>query len=73
MIGRKITKVRWMTKEELDDHAWEGRAVILELDNGDEIHASSDDEGNSPGTLFGTSANGQDFYVFPEGPYPPKQ
>lgn len=52
LIGRTIVAVRIMTKEELDEIDWYGHAPVLILDDGTEIVASKDYEGNGPGVLF---------------------
>ena len=52
LIGRTITAVRALTKEELDDMDWYGYVPVLVLDDGTEIIASRDDEGNAPGRFF---------------------
>lgn len=65
-VGRTITKVRWMTKEEMDKQGWYSRAAVLELDNGDYLYASQDEEGNGPGALFGSSLVDEDYIVIPD-------
>jgi hypothetical protein len=60
--GRRIVNVRWMTQAEVDDMGWYSAAPVLELDNGVEILASSDDEGNDAGALF---TNLKDFPTLP--------
>lgn len=52
LIGRTITAVRMLTKDELDEMDWYGHVPVIVLDDGTEIIASRDDEGNGPGTLF---------------------
>src|SRR5690606_5804435 len=52
LIGRKITAVRYMTKEECQGFDWYDSAVVLVLDNGVELIPSQDDEGNGPGAIF---------------------
>lgn len=67
-VGKKIVKIRPFTKEELDFEGWDedhGTAgSVIELDNGAKIYASSDDEGNSPGTLFGVNKKGEGLYIY---------
>lgn len=65
IAGRTIAKVRWMTQAEMEELGWHRRTTVLELDNGDCVYASQDDEGNGPGTLFGNAAQGENYYVFP--------
>lgn len=52
IIGRTTTAVKYMTEEELETHDWRGPVPILVLDDGTEIVASSDDEGNNAGRLW---------------------
>jgi len=50
--GRTITKVRYLTKIEAEKMGWSDRCVVLQLDNGNLLLPSSDDEGNNAGALF---------------------
>lgn len=59
LLNRKIVGVRYMTREEADDHGWPTRAVVFKLDNGTLIYPSSDDEGNSAGSMFTTDPEEQ--------------
>lgn len=52
LVGRTIVAVKYLTKDELDEMDWYGRVPVIVLDDGTEIIASQDDEGNGPGTLF---------------------
>ncbi len=52
LVGRKIVAVRYMTDEEATDFDWYDRPLVVALDNGLQFFASSDDEGNSAGSLF---------------------
>lgn len=52
LIGRTITGIRFLDKEELDEMDWYGRVPVILLDDGTEIVASRDDEGNGPGRFF---------------------
>lgn len=66
IAGLSITKARPMSQRELDREGWENihhTATALELSNGAVIYASQDDEGNGPGTLFGTDAEGNGFLL----------
>jgi len=55
--GSKITKVRPMTDAEYNRELWvndkNNPVYVLELDNGCQIFASCDYEGNGGGALFG--------------------
>ena len=55
LIGRKIVKVKYQTKNDADVLGWKSRAPILVLDNGDEIMPFADDEGNNGGVLIGNN------------------
>jgi len=50
--GKKINKVRYMTEEEKDILGWSNRSLVIQLDDGNLIFPSQDDEGNGPGALF---------------------
>jgi hypothetical protein len=63
LAGRRIKKIRWMTKSELKSQGWHAqKVVVLELDDGTLIFGSSDAEGNAGGALFGRDGHGN-FYV----------
>ena len=57
LLNRTIVAVRYLDKEEADRLGWHGRSVIVELDNGDLVYPSRDDEGNDAGALFTTNSN----------------
>lgn len=63
LVGLKITKVRWMTKAEIDSEGWYTGGMVLVLDDGSKIYASQDDEGNGAGALFGMGKDGEGFRV----------
>lgn len=65
-VGCKISKVRYQTPEEQEEHGWHRPGVVLELEDGGIIYASQDDEGNGPGTFFAVTKDGDPVYVFPE-------
>ncbi len=53
LVGRTIKRVRYLTEAEIHDTlGWDRKAVVLELDDGNIIYPSADDEGNGPGALF---------------------
>lgn len=52
LIGRTIVGTRNLTQDEKDYLDWWGAAPVLILDNGLELIASKDAEGNGPGTLW---------------------
>ena len=63
IIGMKVTGIRRMTKHEMRHEGWEKPTTVLELEEGVFLFASQDDEGNGPGTLFGSDKDGDGFYV----------
>lgn len=52
LLGRKIVNVRYMSKEEAEDMGWFSRPVVLQLDDGNILYPSADDEGNDGGAMF---------------------
>ena len=57
--GRTVVDVRYLTEEEAGLLQWQGRAVVLQFDDGSIYYPSADDEGNGPGALFGQTAGGE--------------
>ena len=57
--GKKITEVRYMTKEEAAQMGWGRRPVVLELEDGSLFWPSRDDEGNEAGAMFGNTPDGK--------------
>ncbi len=68
-VGLRITGVRMMTKLELMAEGWEdsfgGFPVVLELEDGGKIYASSDPEGNDSGCLFGMTEKREAIVISP--------
>ena len=58
LLGRKIIRVEYMTKEDLDDLYWYKRPVAFKLDSGLWCYPSQDDEGNDGGALFMNNKEG---------------
>lgn len=52
LVGRKITSVRRLNKEELDMFGWYKNPLVLVLDDNTQIVLQSDDEGNDGGAAF---------------------
>ncbi len=52
--GRTIKAVRYLNADEMKSMGWFRSAVVLELDDGNSIWPSADDEGNDAGALFTT-------------------
>lgn len=62
MIGKKLKEIRLQTEEEMDELGWDKPATVLVFEDGSQVFASSDGEGNNPGVLF-TVVNGVDGYL----------
>jgi len=54
LLGKKITRVRYVSPKEADDMGWNCRPVAFMLETGIWVFASMDDEGNDGGALFTT-------------------
>jgi len=54
LVGRTISKVRYMTDKEVEEFGWYGKALVIKLDNGHLLWLSTDDEGNGPGAMYTT-------------------
>ena len=53
LVGRKIIKVKWLTKKETDKiFGWSQQPCEIYLDNGTVLTPSMDDEGNDAGAIF---------------------
>lgn len=55
LVGKRIKAVGYMTKDEAKSHEWYERAILIELEDGTLLYPSSDDEGNSAGSIFTTN------------------
>ncbi|MDB0030533.1 hypothetical protein N9E34_03635 [Opitutales bacterium] len=51
LVGRKIVKVQYMTKDNAKESDWFQRPLFLILDDGSFLFPQSDDEGNDGGAL----------------------
>ena len=65
LAGCRIVEVRAMSARELAAEGWDGDETVpvLVLDNGTILFPSRDEEGNGPGALFGSTAQGKGFHV----------
>jgi lauroyl/myristoyl acyltransferase len=54
LLNKKIVDIRIMDKEELKANAWDFRAIVITLDDGEMVYPSMDDEGNGAGAIFTT-------------------
>lgn len=52
LLGKKITRVRYVSPKEADDMGWTSRPVAFMLETGVWVFASMDDEGNDGGAMF---------------------
>ena len=57
-VGLKVKEVRPMTQEELAAECWYRGTAVVVFEDGNKMYASSDDEGNAAGTLFGVDSSG---------------
>ena len=51
MLGKKIVKVGYISKEEAEEYMWNVRGVWFQLDDGTRLICMKDDEGNDAGVL----------------------
>ena len=62
--GIKVTKVRRMTKAEMNVEDWDGSApIVIEFSDGSKIYPSRDGEGNGPGSMFEVDKDGKTFVL----------
>ena len=52
LVGKKITKIQYMTKRVAENHGWYKRPIQIRLEDGTWLTPSMDDEGNDGGALF---------------------
>jgi len=52
LLGKKIVKVRYLGVNDLKNLGWSDSSVAFQLDDGNWIFASRDDEGNGAGSFF---------------------
>jgi hypothetical protein len=57
LVGKRIVRVRSITKKELEEMGWEDyehyKTPVIELEGGYKLFSSMDEEANGPGQLFG--------------------
>ena len=51
MLGKKIVRVGYISKEEANDYMWNSRGIYFVLDDGTKCIVMRDDEGNDAGVL----------------------
>ena len=54
LVGKKITKVEYMTNAEMQDNGWYKRPIAIQLDNAYWLVPMMDDEGNDGGAISTT-------------------
>jgi len=60
LVGKRVVRVRYLTDKEAENMGWHDRSIAIFFDDGTIIFPSQDDEGNGPGSMFGT-LSGEDF------------
>lgn len=66
LIGKTISNVRRMTQQEFEAEGWgfpQGFEIVLELDDGSNIYAMQDPEGNGPGVMIHNDTDGKSYYL----------
>lgn len=58
LVGRRIVAARYLSEIEAKRLGWHNRSVVFELDNGNLVWPSMDDEGNGAGAMFTTALKG---------------
>ena len=51
LLGKKIVRVGYISKEEANDYMWNSRGIYFVLDDGTKCIVMRDDEGNDAGVL----------------------
>ena len=54
LVGKKITRVEYMTEIEMKDNMWYKRPIAIQLDNKYWLVPMMDDEGNDGGAISTT-------------------
>ena len=54
LVGKKITKVEYIPRDEAEENMWYKRPIAILLDDRDWIYPTMDDEGNDGGAMFTT-------------------
>jgi len=56
-LNKRIVSVRYLSLEEANEFGWMQRPIVLQLEDGNIIFPSRDDEGNDGGSLFTNNKN----------------
>lgn len=62
-VGKKIKRVRYLTRKEAGRMGWHHRSIMLILEDGTMLFPSRDDEGNDAGALFGQTPTGEELTI----------
>ena len=54
LVGKKITKVEYIPRDEADENMWHNRPIAILLDDTHWIFPTMDDEGNDGGAIHTT-------------------
>tara|TARA_R110002012_G_C11210137_1_gene561106 strand:- start:107 stop:367 length:261 start_codon:yes stop_codon:yes gene_type:complete len=54
LVGKKIVKVEYLPKKQLEEFMWHKRPITIHLDDGSIIAPQMDDEGNDGGAMLTT-------------------
>ena len=65
LVGKKITNVEYMTKDECEHSGWSKRPICLQLDDNTWIYPQMDDEGNDGGVIYYSGKNVDDAETLP--------
>ena len=52
LVGKKITNVEYMGKQECEEIGWNKRPICIQLDDNTWIYPQMDDEGNDGGVIY---------------------
>jgi len=61
--GKTIKRVRYLTKEEMDESMWYKRGVVIEFTDKTLAYPVMDDEGNDSGVIYGQTSKGKQFVL----------
>tara|TARA_R100001126_G_scaffold76405_1_gene45290 strand:- start:235 stop:507 length:273 start_codon:yes stop_codon:yes gene_type:complete len=62
LLGQKIVKVEYMSKQDAKDMGWDSRPIQILLENGTWLTPQQDDEGNDGGSI---GTNNQNLTIIP--------
>lgn len=65
MKGKVVKEVRYLDEAEMNREGWMRKTVAVEFTDGTILFASSDDEGNDSGALFGRKPDGSPIHLNP--------